>query len=120
MYYLWWKKPDGNFNNLPKHYKTMEGANQAKLSFKRRTGAESVISLSDIEPIELTNDEVVTQIKPCPFCHSNDNIRGPDCTEYQGDYYKPVLWLECLKCDVVMYHDGTDVKHIIDKWNNRV
>ncbi len=116
-YYLWWKKSDMLFNPQPKRYTTILAAQKAKQMLEKQKGIRSIISLSGTDPIEINTDNG-KKLKPCPFC-KNEDLRGPDITEYQGDTYKPVMWIECLKCDVVMYHDGTDITEITDKWNRR-
>jgi hypothetical protein len=66
----------------------------------------------------MTKTEPQTALKPCPHCGSI-NLRGPHCTEYQGDTYAPTWWVECEECPAGMEVAGQTPEPLIAAWNRR-
>lgn len=57
--------------------------------------------------------------KPCPFCGSND-LEGAHLTEYIGDTYLPVWWIECKSCPAHMSVEGETDDGLYNAWNKRI
>ena len=50
------------------------------------------------------------ELKPCPFCYSEVEIKGSDDTEY---------WIECLSCETAGTGMINSKEEAIEIWNNR-